>query len=121
MSEKTKIKIHVSRDFSFAEFEVEFDPATGEGMPSHEQLCRVFDMLPAKDTQPIGENGMRPIYDKAAAKREENKRAREEERQRRADPPATANQRRLLQKYGKWEEDMTKAEASAALKKLGFN
>lgn len=116
MKNEIVIKIHVSRDFSFAEFDTLFDPATGEGLPTAEELARIFDRLPAKDTQPIGQNGLRETPD--SAKRTASKRERREESRR--ELPATAAQRRTLERYGEWRDGMTKSEASAALTKLGF-
>lgn len=110
------IKIHISRDFSFAEFDAEFDPHTGEGLPTAEDLARIFDRLPAKDTQPIGANGLRPTPD--TVRRQERREERRAES--RKEPPATAAQRRTLERYGEWEEGMSKSEASAALTRLGF-
>lgn len=110
------IKIHISRDFSFAEFETEFDPTTGEGLPSHEDLLRIWDKLPERDTQPIGANGLRETPD--SARRAASKSERRSDVRR--DLPATANQRRVLERYGEWEDGMTKIEASKALSKLGL-
>lgn len=116
MEKTTPIKIHISRDFSFAEFETVFDPVTGEGLPTFEDLARIFDRLPPKDCPPIGRNGLRETPGSAGRSAAREK-LREE---RRKEPPATANQRRVLERYGEWREGMSKAEASEALRTLGF-
>ena len=92
MENKVTIKIHISRDFSFAEFDIPFDPNTGNGLPSAEQLAAIWDKLPGKDTQPVGDNGLRPTPD--TAKRQASREKRREEVNARRDPPATAAQRR---------------------------
>lgn len=110
-----QVKIHVSRDFSFAEFDVLCDPFTGEGLPKAEDLRRIYDMLPEKNTQPMGSNGLRETPESAQRNQHQ------EARQRRFnDPPATANQRRVLERYGEWRDGMTKSEASDILQRLGF-
>ena len=113
---ETLIKIHISRDFSFAEFDILADVETGEGLPAAQQLARIWDKLPAKDTQPIGANGLRETPD--SAKKTAAKQQRRDDR--RQEPAATPNQRRVLERYGEWEEGMTKSEASAKLRDLGF-
>lgn len=112
------LKIHISRDFSFAEFEVEFDPTSLTGLPTNEQLCAIWDRLPGKDMQPIGPNGLRETPDSArrSARIEANRGERRADRE----PLATANQRRVLERYGQWEEGMTKSEASKILDRLGI-
>lgn len=111
MSKQVTIKIHISRDFSFAEFDAVFDPETGEGLPSHEDLCRIYEMLPAKESQ--ANNTPKKDPQQAAPKQ-----AAKPERGRQL--PATANQRRVLERYGEWEEGMTRSEASKLLSELGF-
>lgn len=108
------VKIHISRDFSFCEFEVEANIATGEGLPTAEQLCKIFDRLPSKDTQPLGPTGLRE--QPSSAKRTAARASRPEQ----AELPATPNQRRVLERYGEWVEGMTRPQASQALKELGF-
>lgn len=110
-----QVKIHVSRDFSYAEFDVLCDPLTGEGLPKAEDLRRIYDMLPEKNTQPIGANGLRQTPE--SAQRNEEK---DGQKRRRNDPPATANQRRVLERYGEWRDGLTKSEASDILQDLGF-
>lgn len=112
--EKIIVKIHVCRDFSFAEFDVSCDPFTGDGLPSAEDLRRIYDMLPEKNTQPIGANGLRETPESAQRNQQR------EASRRRNEPPATANQRRVLQRYGEWREGMTKSEASDILSELGI-
>ena len=113
------IKIHIERDFSFAEFETQYDPLTGEGLPEREELLKIYDMLPGKGTQPVGSNGLRETPDSArksqaaAARRQQALDARRE-------PPATSAQRRLLQNNGAWVDGMTKAEATKVLTEMGF-
>lgn len=107
------VKIHIEKDYSFIEFEVEADPATGEGMPDRTVLRSMWDKLPAKDTQPIGANGLRETP--ASAARNQAKGVK------RVEPPATANQRRVLERYGEWQEGMTKSEASRILSEIGIN
>ncbi len=110
------IKFHISRDFSFVEFDTEFDPKTGEGLPTQTELLNIWDRLPAKDTQAIGPNGLRETQESAkrmAAQYPQQSGYRKE-------PLATANQRRVLERYGEWKEGMTKAEASKVLDGLGL-
>lgn len=109
---EVSIKIHIERDFSFAEFEITADLLTGEGLPQAEELRQIWDRLPSKDTQPVGPNGLRQTPE--SVKRNEAKGVR------RADPPATANQRRVLERYGEWEEGMSKSDASRILSELGI-
>lgn len=111
MEKKTIIKIHLDRDFSSIEFEVMADPSTGEGIPTSEELARIWERLPQKNTQPIGTNGLRQTPE--SAKRNADKSVKRE-------PPATANQKRVLEKYGEWEEGMTKSQASRILSELGI-
>lgn len=109
--EPRTVKIHVERDFSFVEFEIMADPFTGEGFPSPEQLRCVWDKLPEKGTQPVGGNGLRQTP--ASATRNLKRGIT------RPDPPATANQRRVLEAYGEWQDGMTKSEATRILTELG--
>lgn len=111
---KTMIKIHISRDFSYVEFEVEADIHTGEGLPDHNSLAALWDKLPGKDTPPVGSNGLRETPESYTRSRDRSERGGIKE------PPATANQRRLLESLGEWRQGMTKAEASAALTKAGY-
>lgn len=113
MDKEYNIKIHIEKDYSFLELEILADITSGDGLPEVEHLRRLFDLLPSKDTQPIGPNGLRQTPGSAqrnAAKGIQRK-----------DPPATANQRRVLERYGEWEEGMTKVEASRILSELGIN
>lgn len=99
--EKTTLKIHIERDFSFAEFEVDYDPRTGEGLPRSALLMDIWDKLPTKavESAPMRANTQRNC---------------------RQDPPATANQRRLLEHLGAWEDGLTKSEASKILREMGY-
>lgn len=108
------IKVHISRDFSFAEFELLADPFTGEGLPSAEDLRRIYDLLPEKNTQPLGSNGLRQTPETAQRNQQRSS------QRRNSDPPATANQRRVLERYGEWRPGMTQSEASDILTKLGW-
>lgn len=112
MEKENPIKIHIERDYSFVELDVLADISTGNGLPTGDQLRMLFDMLPGKDTQPISSNGLRETSE--SSKRNAAKGVT------RREPLATANQRRVLEKYGEWEEGMTKAEASRILSELGI-
>lgn len=106
------LKIHIEKAYSFVEFEVTADISNGNGLPNAEELLKIYDLLPEKDTQPIGANGLRQTPESAAKNAAKGGIRRE--------PPATANQRRVLERYGEWEEGMTKAEASRILSELGI-
>lgn len=106
------LKIHIEKDYSFVEFEVSADLSTSNGLPDAEELRKLFDLIPGKDTQPIGRNGLRETPESAARNVAKGVKHRE--------PPATANQKRVLEKYGEWEEGMTKAKASRILSELGI-
>lgn len=106
------IKIHISRDFSFAEFDADFDPKTGDGLPSNEELSRIYDMLPAKSAGGDAPDGKTPPRSSG--------RTSDQRRCGNKDTMATANQRRVLERYGEWEEGMTRSEASKILSELGF-
>lgn len=108
------IKIHISRDFSFAEFDTEFNPQTGEGLPTREELLRIFDRLPGKNDEKLP-SGLRATEDNIRYEKRQEKKAAA-----RREPPATANQRRVLERYGEWRDNMTQAEASQRLSELGF-
>lgn len=119
MGNQTVIKIHISRDFSFAEFDATIDPITLEGMPTSHQILQIWERLPSKDQQPRGANGLFP--DSHNAKIEARRERREEEKAaKRREPPATANQRRVLERYGEWQDGLTAAEASKKLTELGI-
>lgn len=95
-----QIKIHIERDYSYAEFDALVNIETGEGMPEASVLAEIWNTLPAKN-------------DESAPKPKAAERPRRE-------PPATAAQRRLLEKAGEWKEGTTKAEATTILTKLGY-
>lgn len=106
------LKIHIEKDYSFVEFEARADLSTGNGLPNTEEILKLYDLLPGKSTQPIGANGLRQTPGSAERNAAKGVKRRE--------PPATANQKRVLEKYGEWEEGMTKAEASQILSELGI-
>lgn len=104
---KTTIKIHISRDFSFAEFDLEYDPESGEGLPTRNQLLSIWDRLPEKETNRV------PAEDSAVMQVKAKQKASYE-------PAATANQRRLLEHLGLWCQGLTRAEASKILTEEGY-
>lgn len=108
------LKIHISRDFSFAEFDIDFDLTTGKGLPTQEQLLQIFDRLPSKESEKLP-SGLRATPDNI---RHEKSQQKKEGACRQ--PPATANQRRVLERYGEWRDGMTQSEASKRLCDLGF-
>lgn len=99
--EKTTLKIHIERDFSFAEFEVDYDPYTGEGLPLPAVLTQIWNRLPTKVAESTPARG-------------------NTQRNSRQEPLATANQRRLLEHLGAWEDGITKSEASKILREMGY-
>lgn len=113
----TKVKVHIERDYSYAEFEVLIDMETLEGFPTKEDFAEIFGSLPGKEDapkKPVDKLEMTPDS-RAEWEAKQQRRA-----ARHAEPPATAAQRRLLEKNGEWREGMTKSQASKALDDLGY-
>lgn len=119
MDKGVQIKIHISRDFSFAEFDITIDPITLDGMPTQHQLLQIWERLPSKDQQPKDANGLFPDPRNAQIDAK-GERKTEERMGKRREPPATANQRRVLERYGEWQDGLTAAEASKKLTELGI-
>lgn len=101
---ETTIKIHIERDYSYAEFDALIDLDTGDGMPEASILSNIWNTLPAKNED-------------TARSAESSKSS---EARTRKEPPATAAQRRLLEKSGEWKDGITKAQATTILTKLGY-
>ena len=100
----TQIKIHIERDYSYVEFDAVIDLETGSGMPDVAVLSDIWNTLPAKND----DTPKTPSAGKSAEARP------------RREPPATAAQRRLLEKAGEWKDGLTKAQASTILTQLGY-
>lgn len=101
------IKVHIERDFSFMEFEIEYNFSTGEGLPPQALLQSFWERLPGKPTPTESKLSPPPInnHSRGGGGRSSM---------------ATAAQRRLLERYGQWREGLTQEEASALLTSLGF-
>lgn len=101
------IKVHIERDFSFMEFEVEYDLNTGSGMPPQALLQSFWDKLPGK---PLAPKEYSPPPRMDGHSRSTGSRL----------SMATPAQRRVLERYGQWREGLTQEEASSLLSSLGF-
>lgn len=102
------IKVHIERDFSFMEFEVDYDLQTGVGLPPVALLQSFWDSLPGKPAAP--KEVLPPPRGGSIHPRGTASRA----------PQATAAQRRVLERHGQWRDGLTQEEASSLLTSLGF-